>query len=216
MKAIHMTIGIIISLLLIASVTLVLGFSSPSLPSGALPSVTPPAEGVVCTLDAKICPDGSTVGRMPPACEFTACPGEEASRSGQQSDGYQLITTDEGLSGGLEAQRTVTVFNQSDLQALWNEVYASVEPQPPVPSIDFTGNAVVGYFSGLQQNGGYTIKVDSVRKTATTTDVTFLQTQPGEGCMTTSVITKPYILISIPNDGTVINVTVTRETRSCM
>jgi hypothetical protein len=27
-----------------------------------------------CTLDAKICPDGSAVGRIPPDCEFAPCP----------------------------------------------------------------------------------------------------------------------------------------------
>src|SRR3990167_1350393 len=30
--------------------------------------------GVVCTEDAKICPDGSGVGREGPNCEFAACP----------------------------------------------------------------------------------------------------------------------------------------------
>ena len=28
-----------------------------------------------CTLEAKICPDGSSVGRTMPNCEFAACPG---------------------------------------------------------------------------------------------------------------------------------------------
>lgn len=28
-----------------------------------------------CTLEAKICPDGSSVGRTLPNCEFAACPG---------------------------------------------------------------------------------------------------------------------------------------------
>jgi hypothetical protein len=32
-------------------------------------------EAVFCTLDAKQCPDGSWVGRVPPDCEFEACPG---------------------------------------------------------------------------------------------------------------------------------------------
>lgn len=27
-----------------------------------------------CTLDAKVCPDGSAVGRVAPACDFAACP----------------------------------------------------------------------------------------------------------------------------------------------
>lgn len=34
-------------------------------------------EGVACTMDAKECPDGSYVGRIPPDCEFAACPDEE-------------------------------------------------------------------------------------------------------------------------------------------
>ena len=33
------------------------------------------AEGVVCTMEAKLCPDGSYVGRSGPKCEFAACPG---------------------------------------------------------------------------------------------------------------------------------------------
>ena len=33
-----------------------------------------PAEPVACTMDAKMCPDGSYVGRQGPNCEFTSCP----------------------------------------------------------------------------------------------------------------------------------------------
>ncbi len=33
-----------------------------------------PNEPVACTMDAKICPDGSAVGRTGPSCEFAACP----------------------------------------------------------------------------------------------------------------------------------------------
>ncbi len=29
---------------------------------------------VLCTLEAKVCPDGSTVGRVPPQCNFASCP----------------------------------------------------------------------------------------------------------------------------------------------
>lgn len=29
---------------------------------------------VACTLEAKLCPDGSSVGRIPPTCEFAPCP----------------------------------------------------------------------------------------------------------------------------------------------
>ena len=33
---------------------------------------------VACTMEAKLCPDGSAVGRTGPNCEFTACPDEVA------------------------------------------------------------------------------------------------------------------------------------------
>ncbi|MFC1595204.1 hypothetical protein ACFL3E_02130 [Patescibacteria group bacterium] len=32
-----------------------------------------------CTKEAKVCPDGSTVGRVSPSCEFAVCPGEKTS-----------------------------------------------------------------------------------------------------------------------------------------
>lgn len=31
-------------------------------------------EGIACTMEAKLCPDGSAVGRKGPSCEFAACP----------------------------------------------------------------------------------------------------------------------------------------------
>jgi hypothetical protein len=36
--------------------------------------MTPKAVQTACTLEAKLCPDGSSVGRVGPDCEFAACP----------------------------------------------------------------------------------------------------------------------------------------------
>lgn len=41
------------------------------------PPVPPGPGGIACTMDAKLCPDGSAVGRTGPKCEFAPCPGEE-------------------------------------------------------------------------------------------------------------------------------------------
>lgn len=43
-------------------------------------------EGVACTMDAKICPDGSYVGRTAPDCEFAPCPGEEGDDAEDDDD----------------------------------------------------------------------------------------------------------------------------------
>ena len=37
-------------------------------------TVEAPPGGRACTLEAKLCPDGSYVGRQPPNCEFAPCP----------------------------------------------------------------------------------------------------------------------------------------------
>lgn len=44
-------------------------FKSNQLP---LPLVAP-STTVSCTLDTKICPDGTAVGRVPPSCTFAPC-----------------------------------------------------------------------------------------------------------------------------------------------
>ncbi|MFO0703540.1 MAG: hypothetical protein U0525_02330 [Patescibacteria group bacterium] len=43
------------------------------------PIITPPPpdEPTFCTTDAKICPDGTGVGRVPPNCEFAPCPSSK-------------------------------------------------------------------------------------------------------------------------------------------
>ncbi len=35
---------------------------------------TPDAGPIACTMDAKMCPDGSAVGRVGPSCDFAPCP----------------------------------------------------------------------------------------------------------------------------------------------
>ena len=37
--------------------------------------ISDPRQGVACTQEALLCPDGSSVGRSGPNCEFAACPG---------------------------------------------------------------------------------------------------------------------------------------------
>lgn len=45
---------------------------------------------VYCTQDAKLCPDGSYVGRTWPNCEFAACPGNIILPQGYSLDSYKV------------------------------------------------------------------------------------------------------------------------------
>ncbi len=53
---------------LLFSLVLILGFAG----AGCRPRFSP--EPVACTMEAKLCPDGSYVGRQGPKCEFAPCP----------------------------------------------------------------------------------------------------------------------------------------------
>jgi len=54
-----------------------------------------------CTQEAKLCPDGSAVGRSGPNCEFTPCPtpsNPTASSSSQTTDNSKSCSTDNDCS----------------------------------------------------------------------------------------------------------------------
>ncbi len=52
-----------------------------------------------CTMEAKICPDGSSVGRTGPNCEFAACSGARTSWTGSTvSDANVTFTAPEGFA----------------------------------------------------------------------------------------------------------------------
>lgn len=86
-------VGIAVVLALIAGGVYVLG-NSASLRDGGQ---------VACTMEAKLCPDGSYVGREGPNCEFAACPDVPAGPAvpGTPSGTTVLLETkiDQGASG---------------------------------------------------------------------------------------------------------------------
>jgi len=64
-KTISIAIAIIIIIIII--ILIILGII-------IVPKIAKTPEQVACTMEAKLCPDGSYVGRTGPRCEFSACP----------------------------------------------------------------------------------------------------------------------------------------------
>ena len=63
----YLVVGVSIAVILVASAFVWTNFARPN------------PEPVACTMEAKLCPDGSAVGRTGPACEFAPCPSPAAS-----------------------------------------------------------------------------------------------------------------------------------------
>lgn len=63
-----------------------------------VPPATAPGGVQACTLEAKLCPDGSSVGRTGPNCEFAQCPVQSGplsleARIGQEVSGLDVQVT---------------------------------------------------------------------------------------------------------------------------
>ena len=56
-----------------------------------------------CTMDAKVCPDGSAVGRVGPGCEFAECPKVE---NAETATGTQEILKNDAAIEPAEAEVT--------------------------------------------------------------------------------------------------------------
>ena len=51
------------------------------------------SQPIACPLDAKVCPDGSAVGRSGPSCEFASCPYSALSQDANLSTSTSIATS---------------------------------------------------------------------------------------------------------------------------
>jgi hypothetical protein len=76
----------------------------PSQPTPTLEAeASPSAEFQACTLEAKVCPDGTSVGRSGPSCEFAECPKEVSIEDATKSSELKVGTTYTLAIGALKA-----------------------------------------------------------------------------------------------------------------
>ena len=77
---------------------------------------------------------------------------------------------------------------------LWTSMHQNQMPTPAAPEVDFTTHAVVASFMGSRNSGGYAVVLNQIAAENNTAYVAVEYISPGEGCMTTSAITFPYVL----------------------
>lgn len=71
---------------------------------------------VACTMEAKICPDGSAVGRTGPNCEFAPCPGDTPEWLAIKQAIYNCEVESTGQTHSLEV--SVKLKNGGTLKAI--------------------------------------------------------------------------------------------------
>ncbi len=78
-----------------------------------------------CTMDAKICPDGSAVGRVPPDCEFAPC-----------QDGEQTPCTDGETKTSTCPDGITKYLSENCVDGEWVTVQYIRNPCEPVKSVE--------------------------------------------------------------------------------
>lgn len=69
----------------------------------------PPAAPVACTTEAKVCPDGTSVGRSGPTCAFAACPAPNVELPAA-GIAFALPAGYEPLESGAAGQSTLAIY----------------------------------------------------------------------------------------------------------
>lgn len=109
-KVILISVIIVLLLGVVAVAAFFLGVSQ----SSNAPSLVPPNGEVGCTMEAKICPDGSAVGRSGPNCEFAECPATPATTNSGEQSSVSSYTLAEDLTQ-IDSYGDALIYTQADI-----------------------------------------------------------------------------------------------------
>jgi hypothetical protein len=82
--------------------------------------------GVICTMEARSCPDGSSVGRIPPNCEFAACPNANTNSAANINSAVNTnsaTNTNSVVNSNSSTNTNTAVVDPSDWKTYTNSEY---------------------------------------------------------------------------------------------
>ncbi len=80
---------------------------------------------------------------------------------------------------------------------LWSGIFASQDPPPPVPAVDFERETVLFVSWGQKPTSGYSIEFTRAVEQAVVLRVGVLYTAPGPACITLPVLTCPSAAVKV-------------------
>jgi hypothetical protein len=105
-------------------------------------------------------------------------------------------------------QSVVRITNETELSAIWEQVYSSRTPLPPVPSMDFNKDMCLFIFLGSRPNSGYSMDLSQVLETDTSIRLRIRETVYNGP--TAQVITSPYLIVTLAKNPKPIECVFTR------
>lgn len=120
----------------------------------------------------------------------------------EENDVYEVVYKSQ--IGGKKEKANQIITNYEDFNALIAELNIGEEEYEKLLSIDLEKHDLLVSFLGEKTTGGYDIVVDKVKFSSTTSEVSLKEIIPEKTAMVTSVITTPYIFVTLPKNKTIL------------
>jgi hypothetical protein len=94
---------------------------------------------------------------------------------------------------GIQEPRRQVIQDANAWAQFWSKLGAGDRPE-----VDFTHELVIAVASGQQRSGGFSIAVERVTQQEGDLTIQVTETSPGPNCVTTSELTQPVDVVTVP------------------
>ncbi len=119
-----------------------------------------------------------------------------------ENDVYQVVYKSQ--IGGKKEKSNLIIKNYEDFNALISELNIGEEEFEKLLGIDLEKHDLLVCFLGEKNSGGYDIDIDKVKFSQSTSEVSLKEIVPEKNAMVTSVITAPYIFVTLPKNKAIV------------
>jgi hypothetical protein len=116
---------------------------------------------------------------------------------------------------GMTDSARVVIRTETAWREAWQRLWATAQPKPPVPPVDFQRDLLVVAALGLRPTGGYGIVVDSAYRHADHVEVVIRKISPGSACIVTMATTQPVDVARLPATQQPVRFRERLEVRNC-
>ena len=113
----------------------------------------------------------------------------------EPSVSYETIK--EGTSSGVRESMARLIMTESEWNDLWKKHVSILVPQPLIPPVDFSNEAVVAIFAGEKKTSGYRVLIKDISMKEKDLVVTYKITEPPANSFTLQVVTQPFLLLKV-------------------
>src|SRR5689334_21222345 len=114
-----------------------------------------------------------------------------------------------GTYSNIRTPKNVVIRDQKTFSAVWKEHIGMGET--PMPKVDFKKYDVIAVFIGPKPTGGFSVKIDDVKRGKTDAVVIATLAKPGPGTSTTQAFTYPYAMKAVPKLPATVNFTIREQ-----